>query len=297
MKQYLELCRHILENGAIKTDRTGTGTISVFGTRMEFDLNEGFPLLTTKRVPFKTMVRELLWFISGDTNIRTLVLDNCNIWNKDAYRGYCESLRNAVGDDVEPISLEEFVELIKIDPDFAKKHGDLGQTYGFQWRKKGSEKGVDPLRDVIQTIKNNPDSRRMLVVSWDASVANELTLPPCHPLFQFYVENGKLSCQFYMRSNDLFLGNPLNIASYALLTMMIAQECNLDLGKLIYVGGDTHVYLDHIEQIKLQITRETRSLPTVRLNPKVKSVFDFKLSDIILDGYNPHPTIKGEMST
>lgn len=297
MKQYLELCKDILENGVKKEDRTGTGTISIFGTRMEFDLNEGFPLLTTKELSFENIVNELLWFISGDTNIRTLVLKNCNIWNKDAYRGYCDSLREIAGDDITPVPYKEFVALIKSDETFAKNHGDLGKTYGFQWRKKGKEKGIDPLKDVIHTIKNNPESRRMLVVSWDASVANDLVLPPCHPLFQFYVSEGRLSCQFYMRSNDFFLGNPYNIASYALLTMMIAKECDLELGKLIYVGGDTHLYLDHIEQVKLQMTREPRTLPRVQLNSTVKSTFDYTLEDFILVDYNPHPSIKGRMST
>lgn len=299
-EQYLALCKNILENGTVKQDRTGTGTISLFGTRMEFDLNEGFPLLTTKKVSFDNIAKELLWFISGDTNIRTLVLQGCNIWNLDAYRGYKEKLK---GDcefwDIEPnpLTYDQFVDEIKYNTYFANKYGNLGDTYGFMWRKKGNECGVDPLKDVINTIKNNPDSRRMLVVSWDASIANTLTLPPCHPLFQFYVDNNKLSCQFYMRSNDCFLGNPYNIGSYALLTMMIAHECNLELGKLIYVCGDSHIYLDHVEQVKLQMTREPRKLPKLYLNPTIKSVFDFKLSDFILDGYDPHPAIKGKMST
>ena len=297
-KEYKKLLKHILKNGVIKSDRTGTGTISTFGYQMRIPLSEGFPLLTTKFVSLKMIAIELLWFISGETNIRPLVLQGCNIWNKDAYRGYKEKIKEMVANGRVPINhrmlaYDEYIQKLKTDEKFAEEYGDLGKTYGYQWRKRG----VDQLKNVIQSIKSNPDSRRHLVVSWDSDTVDSLVLPPCHPLFQFYVENGKLSCHFYMRSNDVFLGNPYNIASYALLTMMIAQECNLELGDLIYSGGDVHLYKNHIEQAKTQIKRRPYKLPTVTLNPDVKSVFDFKLEDITLHNYKHHPAIKGEMST
>lgn len=297
-KEYKKMLKHILKHGNIKHDRTGTGTVSIFGYQMRIPLSEGFPLLTTKKVSFKMIAIELLWFVSGETNIRPLVLQGCNIWNKDAYRGYKEKVFPLIHDGELPtseflLSYDEYIQKIKTDEKFAEEYGDLGKTYGYQWRKRE----VDQLKNVIQSIKSNPDSRRHLVVSWDSDTVDSLVLPPCHPLFQFYIENGKLSCHFYMRSNDVFLGNPYNIASYALLTMMIAHECGLELGDVIYSGGDVHLYSNHIEQAKLQLKRKPYKLPTVILNPEVKSVFDFNLEDFTLNNYKHHSAIKGEMST
>lgn len=291
-KEYNKLLRHILKRGTIKSDRTGTGTISLFGYQFRIPLSEGFPLLTTKFVSFKLITIELLWFISGDTNIRTLVLQGCNIWNKDGYRGYKDKMK-AKYNNQPVLSYDEYIEKIKTDEEFAKEFGDLGDTYGFQWRNKR----VDQLKNVIEQIKNNPDSRRLMVVSWDCDVVDSLVLPPCHPLFQFYVENGKLSCHFYMRSNDVFLGLPFNIGSYALLTHLIAQECGLQVGDLIYSVGDTHIYTNHIKQVKQQLKRRPYKLPTLELNPNIKSVFDFTLDDMKIINYKHHPAIKGEMST
>lgn len=292
-KEYKKLLKHILENGTIKEDRTGTGTVSTFGYQMRLPLSEGFPLLTTKFVSFKMVAIELLWFISGETNIRPLVLQGCNIWNKDAYRGYKNRMKSKEYFGQYTLTYDEYINEIKTNEQFANEFGDLGETYGHQWRNKRA----DQLKNVINSIKNNPDSRRHMVVSWDCDVVDSLVLPPCHPLFQFYVENGKLSCQFYMRSNDIFLGNPYNIASYALLTHLIAHECGLEAGDLIYSVGDNHIYLNHLEQVKLQLSRKPFKLPKLIIKDSFTSTVDATLNDFEIVGYKHHPSIKGEMST
>ncbi|MBS3992957.1 MAG: thymidylate synthase [Bacteroidetes bacterium] len=273
MKQYLDLLQHIKTNGTIKTDRTGTGTTSVFGYQMRFDLQEGFPMVTTKKLHLKSIIHELLWFIKGDTNIKYLQEHGVKIW--DAW---------------------------------ADEKGDLGPVYGHQWRNWNSE-GIDQLTEVIHTLKTNPDSRRMLISAWNPSVlpntsisfsenvANgKAALPPCHAFFQFYVADGKLSCQLYQRSADVFLGVPFNIASYALLTMMMAQVTGLQYGEFIHTFGDVHIYNNHLNQIELQLKREPKSLPIMKINPAIKSIFDFTFEDFELINYNPHPHIKGEVS-
>ncbi|AWI12575.1 thymidylate synthase [Caldibacillus thermoamylovorans] len=263
MKQYLNLCRHVLENGVKKEDRTGTGTISTFGYQMRFNLQEGFPLLTTKKVHLKSVIHELLWFIQGNTNVKYLQENGVRIWNE-----------------------------------WADEDGNLGPIYGHQWRSWTGADGRthDQLKEVIEQIKTNPNSRRLIISAWNVGDLDKMALPPCHTLFQFYVVDGKLSCQLYQRSGDLFLGVPFNIASYSLLTMMIAQVCDLEPGEFIHTFGDVHIYLNHIEQVKLQLTREPRKLPTMKLNPNVKNIFDFKYEDFSLENYHPHPPIKGVVS-
>ncbi|MEK6454503.1 thymidylate synthase [Caldifermentibacillus hisashii] len=263
MKQYLDLCRHVLENGVKKEDRTGTGTISTFGYQMRFNLQEGFPLLTTKKVHLKSIIHELLWFIQGNTNVKYLQENGVRIWNE-----------------------------------WADEDGNLGPIYGHQWRSWTGADGRthDQLKEVIEQIKTNPNSRRLIISAWNVGDLDKMALPPCHTLFQFYVVDGKLSCQLYQRSGDLFLGVPFNIASYSLLTMMIAQVCDLEPGEFIHTFGDVHIYLNHIEQVKLQLTREPRKLPTMKLNPNVKNIFDFKYEDFSLENYHPHPPIKGVVS-
>ena len=298
MKQYLDLLKKIKEDGIVKSDRTGTGTRSIFGYQMRFDLSEGFPLLTTKRVFLKGVIHELLWFLAGDTNIKYLVDNGVHIWDNDAYRFYKELCAKQ---GVEPISMEEFLVASQQQtpsPIEGYAYGNLNHVYGYQWRSWGKPDGsaIDQIKDVINTIKNNPDSRRMIVSAWNVADVEEMALPPCHVLFQFYVADGKLSCQLYQRSADTFLGVPFNIASYALLTMMIAQECGLQAGEFVHTLGDTHLYLNHMEQVDEQLSRTPRSLPTMRLNPDVKSVFDFKYEDFTLEGYDPHTTIKAPMS-
>ncbi len=287
MKQYIDLCKTILEKGHKKEDRTGTGTISIFGYQMRFDLNEGFPLLTTKRVHLKSIIHELLWFISGSTNIKYLVDNDVRIWNEWPYKAYTES------SEFKGETILEFVQKIKEDEEFAKKWGDLGPVYGKQWRNFD---GVDQLKNIIEEIKVNPDSRRLVLSAWNPKDVPSMALPPCHCLVQFYVNDGKLSCQLYQRSADVFLGVPFNIASYSLLTMMIARECNLELGDFVHTLGDAHIYLNHIEQVNKQISRSLRPLPKMTLNPNVKSVFDFKYEDFTLSDYNPHSGIKGKVS-
>ncbi len=273
MKQYLDLLQHVLDKGVKKADRTGTGTISVFGYQMRFDLEEGFPVLTTKKLHLRSIIHELLWFLNGDTNIKYLNDNKVTIWDE-----------------------------------WADEHGDLGPVYGAQWRNWNNE-GIDQISIVIDQIKNNPDSRRMIVAAWNPSVLpkSELTfaenvaegraaLPPCHAWFQFYVANGKLSCQMYQRSADIFLGVPFNIASYALLTMMMAQVTGLKPGEFIHTLGDAHIYLNHVDQVKLQLSRQPRPLPKMEINPDVKDIFSFKYEDFKLTGYDPHPHIKGEIS-
>jgi len=273
MQQYLDLIRYVSEKGVEKGDRTGTGTKSVFGYQMRFDLSEGFPMLTTKKLHLKSIIHELLWFLKGDTNIKYLKENKVNIWNA-----------------------------------WADENGDLGPVYGHQWRNWNSE-GIDQIAELIHTIKTNPDSRRMLISAWNPSVlpdtnvsfsenvANgKAALPPCHAFFQFYVSNGKLSCQLYQRSADIFLGVPFNIASYALFAMMVAQVCGLEYGDFIHTFGDAHIYNNHAEQIALQLSRAPKNLPTMKINPAVKSIFDFTFEDFTLENYEPHPHIKGKVS-
>lgn len=298
MKQYHDLLRRIMQDGVVKGDRTGTGTRSVFGHQMRFDLSEGFPLLTTKRVFLKGIIHELLWFLAGDTNIKYLVDNGVHIWDNDAYRYYGE-LCAAQG--VTPISKEEFLTAAQQQtpaPIEGYNYGDLNHVYGYQWRSWPRPDGgvIDQIRQVIDTIKKNPNSRRMIVSAWNVAEVEDMALPPCHVLFQFYVAEGRLSCQLYQRSADTFLGVPFNIASYALLTMMIAQECGLQAGEFVHTLGDTHLYLNHMEQVEEQLSRTPRQLPTMHLNPNVKSVFDFRYEDFTLEGYDPYPTIKAPMS-
>ncbi len=292
MKQYLDLLQHILDKGTEKTDRTGTGTISTFGYQMRFDLQEGFPLLTTKKVHLKSIIHELLWFITGDTNIKYLVDNNVRIWNEWPYQLYKKS------DSYQNETMKEFVAKIKEDSDFASKWGELGPVYGRQWRHFEGPNGlyVDQLAEVIEMIKTNPSSRRLLVNSWNAPLVPQMALPPCHMMFQFYVNDNKLSCQLYQRSADTFLGVPFNIASYALLTMMVAQVCDLEYGDFVHTLGDTHIYKDHLEQVHTQLARNTRDLPKIILNKNIKNINDFTYDDFELVNYNPHPLIKGKVS-
>ena len=263
MQQYLQLLERVLEEGNQKGDRTGTGTVSVFGHQMRFDLSKGFPVLTTKKLHLKSIIYELLWFLNGDTNVKYLQDNGVRIWNE-----------------------------------WADENGDLGHIYGFQWRSwpKSNGESLDQMKQVIHDIKNNPDSRRLIVSAWNAGDIENMALPPCHALFQFYVADGKLSCQLYQRSADIFLGVPFNIASYALLTMMVAQVCDLEPGEFVHTLGDAHIYLNHMDQVKLQLSRETRELPKMKMNPNVKSIFDFTYDDFSLEGYDPHPHIKGAIS-
>ncbi len=291
MKQYLELCSKILNEGTFKGDRTNTGTYSLFGAQMRFDLSEGFPLLTTKRVHLKSIIHELLWFIKGDTNIKYLVDNDVRIWNEWPYEIFKKS------SEYNGESLEEFVEKIKLDDEFAKKHGDLGPVYGKQWRNFGNgENAVDQLGDVIKQIKENPNSRRLIVCAWNPLEIDKMALPPCHSLFQFYVTDSKLSCMLYQRSADLFLGVPFNIASYALLTMMVAKVCNLELGEFVHTLGDVHIYSNHIEQINKQLTRTPRSLPKMNILNDRKNIEDFVFEDFELVDYNPYKGIKGKVA-
>ncbi len=273
MKQYLDLVSHVLENGNEKGDRTGTGTKSVFGHQMRFDLSEGFPMVTTKKLHLKSIIYELLWFLKGDTNIDYLTENGVKIWNA-----------------------------------WADENGDLGPVYGHQWRNWNSDE-IDQITEVIETLKTNPNSRRMLVSAWNPSVLpdtsksfsenvanNKAALPPCHAFFQFYVNDGKLSCQLYQRSADIFLGVPFNIASYALFTMMMAQVCGYEAGEFIHTFGDAHIYSNHIEQLELQRSRDLRTLPKMKLNPEIKDIFEFTFEDFTLEGYDPHPHIKGAVA-
>ena len=273
MQQYHDLLQHVLENGTDKGDRTGTGTRSVFGYQMRFDLSEGFPMVTTKKLHLKSIIYELLWFLNGDTNVKYLQDNGVRIWNE-----------------------------------WADENGDLGPVYGHQWRNWNSEE-IDQIKEMIETLKKNPNSRRMLVSAWNPSVmpntsvsfsenvANgKAALPPCHAFFQFYVADGKLSCQLYQRSADVFLGVPFNIASYALLTMMMAQVCGYEVGDFIHTFGDVHIYNNHFEQVKLQLSREPKALPQMKINPEVKDIFNFKFEDFTLEGYDPHPHIKAAVA-
>lgn len=298
MKQYLELLQTICDTGVVKGDRTGTGTKSIFGYQMRFNLADGFPLLTTKKVFTKGIVHELLWFLKGDTNIGYLVRNGVHIWDNDAYRFYGEL---CVKNNVEPVEREEFLAKsaeAEESPIKGYRYGDLGSVYGSQWRSWGAPDGrvIDQIDEVIRTIKTNPNSRRMIVSAWNVSDVEGMALPPCHVLFQFYVAEGRLSCQLYQRSADTFLGVPFNIASYALLTHIIAQICNLEVGEFVHTLGDTHLYINHLEQAAEQLSREPRPLPRLRLNPEVKNIADLRYEDIEIVDYNPHPTIKAPMS-
>lgn len=264
MKQYLDLMRRVRDDGTRKQDRTGTGTLSVFGHQMRFDLSQGFPVLTTKKLHLRSIIHELLWFLTGDTNISYLRDNKVRIWD-----------------------------------DWADENGDLGPVYGSQWRSwpsKGGGEGIDQITQVVESLKNNPDSRRHIVSAWNPAEVDEMALPPCHCLFQFYVADGKLSCQLYQRSADIFLGVPFNIASYALLTMMMAQVCKLQAGDFIHTFGDAHLYINHLEQTDLQLYREVRALPNMKMNPDIDDIFAFRFEDFELEGYDPHPHIKGEVS-
>lgn len=287
MKAYLKMAQDILENGEVKDDRTNTGTISMFGYQAKYDLEEGFPLLTTKRVFLRGIIIELLWFIKGDTNIKYLVDNNVNIWNEWPYENFKKH------SDYQGETLDEFVEKIKESDEFALKHGDLGPVYGRQWR---NFLGVDQLSNVIEQIKENPNSRRHILSAWNPAEVKDMVLPPCHAFMQFYVNNGELSLQLYQRSADIFLGVPFNIASYALLLMMVAQVTNLKPKLFVHTLGDAHIYSNHVDQIKLQLSREVRALPKMVINKDVKSIFDFKYEDFKLEDYNPHPRIKGEVA-
>ncbi|MFV0521915.1 MAG: thymidylate synthase [Mangrovibacterium sp.] len=263
MKPYLDLLNHVLGHGTKKEDRTGTGTYSVFGYQMRFDLQEGFPLVTTKKLHLKSIIHELLWFLAGDTNVKYLNDNGVRIWNE-----------------------------------WADENGDLGHVYGYQWRSWPTASGghIDQITQLVEQLKNNPDSRRHLVCAWNVAEVNDMALPPCHCLFQFYVANNKLSCQLYQRSADTFLGVPFNIASYALLTQMLAQVCGLEVGDFVWTGGDVHIYTNHIEQVKLQLSRKPLPLPQMKINPEVKSIFDFKYEDFELINYQTHPHIAGKVS-
>lgn len=292
MKQYLDLCQEILNNGIFKEDRTSTGTYSIFGYQMRFNLAAGFPLLTTKKVHLKAIIYELLWFLKGDTNIRYLVTNGVNIWNEWPYEIYKES------SDYQNETLSEFIEKVKADEEFARKYGNLGPVYGKQWRSfEGKDnRVVDQIARVINEIKNNPDSRRLIVCAWNAAEVDDMALPPCHLLFQFYVVFNKLSCQLFQRSGVVFLGVPFNIASYSLLTMMIAHICNLELGDFVHTIGDAHIYANHLDQIKLQLSREPRSLPKMIIKRRVEKIDEFDYNDFELVDYNPHPVIKGKVA-
>jgi thymidylate synthase len=263
MKQYLDLMRHVKENGIKKEDRTGTGTLSVFGHQMRFNLSDGFPVVTTKKLHLRSIIHELLWFLKGDTNIKYLKDNKVSIWD-----------------------------------DWADENGDLGPVYGYQWRSWPTADGrkIDQISQLVEQIKTNPDSRRLLVSAWNVAFIEEMALPPCHTMFQFYVADGKLSCQLYQRSADIFLGVPFNIASYALLTMMIAQVCGLEAGDFVHTFGDAHLYLNHLEQAETQLARETMPLPTMEINPDINNLFDFSFEDFNLVNYNPHPGIKAPIA-
>jgi thymidylate synthase len=313
-QQYLQLLRDVLDKGSRKEDRTGTGTISTFGYQMRFDLSQGFPLITTKRVAFRLVASELLWFIKGDTNIRYLLQHNNNIWNEWAFKKWVESddyhgpdmtdfgLRSQSDEAFAALYQEQmgvFKARILEDDVFAEQFGELGNVYGKQWRDWRTSRGdsVDQLRDVVEAIKKTPDSRRLIVSAWNPEdVPTNMALPPCHTMFQFYVSEGKLSCQLYQRSGDIFLGVPFNIASYALLTHLIAHECGLEPGEFIHTLGDAHIYLNHLEQIQEQLTREPKPLPKLVLEPGKTSLFEMELEDIKLENYEPHPGIKAPVA-
>ncbi len=287
MKKYLNLCKDILENGNERNDRTGTGTISIFGTQTRYDLSNSIPLLTTKKVNFNSILHELLWFLKGDTNIRYLVKNNVNIWNDWPYEQF-KKKKEFNGE-----TIEEFILKIKESKEFSKKFGNLGPVYGKQWRNFN---GVDQIKNIILQLKENPDSRRHIVSAWNPSEVKDMLLPPCHSLFQFYIEDGKLSTQLYQRSADVFLGVPFNIASYSILNMLIAHHLDLKNGEFIHTTGDTHIYVNHLKQIKEQLSRDVRELPTLKIKTKRENIWDYKFEDFELKNYNPHPPIKGKVA-
>ena len=296
MKQYLELLDKICREGVVRDDRTGTGTKGIFGYQMRFNLSEGFPLLTTKRVFLKGVIHELLWFLKGDTNIKYLVDNGVHIWDSDAFRYYNEL---CVKHGVLPVDKDTFLAAAGIEsPIEGYRFGDLNNVYGYQWRSWPKPDGgsIDQIQGVIDTIKSNPSSRRIIVSAWNVADVGSMALPPCHTMFPFFVADGKLSCQLYQRSADTFLGVPFNIASYALLTMMIAKECGLEAGDFVHTLGDAHLYLNHLEQAKEQLSREPRKLPKMHLRDGVKSIFDYTYDDFELEGYDPHPAIKAPLS-
>lgn len=311
---YLNLCQHVMEKGNDKDDRTGTGTVSVFGHQMRFNLQDGFPLLTTKRIPFRLIASELLWFIKGDTNIRYLLQHNNNIWNEWAFKKWVESdeytgpdmsdfgLRSQQDESFNQVyqeQMEEFKSLILSDDQFAEKFGELGNVYGKQWRawKTSTGETIDQLANVIEEIKKNPSSRRLIVTAWNPEdVPSNMALPPCHSLFQFHIADGKLSCQLYQRSGDIFLGVPFNIASYALLTHLIAKECGLEVGEFIHTLGDAHIYKNHFEQIATQLSREPGKLPKLVIDSSFTSIFETTMDQLSIEDYHPHPAIKAPVA-
>lgn len=295
MRQYLDLLDKICREGVVRDDRTGTGTKGIFGYQMRFNLSEGFPLLTTKRVFLKGVIHELLWFLKGDTNIKYLVDNGVHIWDSDAYRYYNEL---CVKHGVFPVDMDTFLGALGVEsPIEGYKFGDLNHVYGYQWRSwpKANGESIDQIKEVIETIKKNPSSRRMIVSAWNVADVGSMALPPCHTMFQFFVAEGKLSCQLYQRSGDVFLGVPFNIASYALMTMMIAKECGLEAGEFIHTLGDAHLYLNHLDQAAEQLSRDTRALPRMILADR-DSIFDYTYDDFTLEGYDPHPAIKAPLS-
>jgi thymidylate synthase len=299
MRQYLDLLQDIKDNGVKKADRTGVGTISVFGRQIRFDLSEGFPAVTTKKLFMRGIIHELIWFLQGSSNIKYLVDNDVHIWDEWPYKHYLIEQGKDVPDSNSEqwkAGIKEFTEKIKADDKFAQKWGELGPVYGYQWRNWPTPDGkhIDQIKKAIDTIKNNPDSRRIIVSAWNVADIDEMAkagLPPCHLLFQFYVADGKLSCQMYQRSADTFLGVPFNIASYSLLTMMMAQVCGLKPGDFVHTLGDTHLYLNHLEQVDEQLSRKPYPLPKMKINPKVKNIEDFKFEDFELVGYESHPAI------
>lgn len=295
MRQYLDLLDKICREGVVRDDRTGTGTKGIFGYQMRFNLSDGFPLLTTKRVFLKGVIHELLWFLKGDTNIKYLVDNGVHIWDSDAYRYYNEL---CVKHGVLPVDMDTFLGALGVEsPIEGYKFGDLNHVYGYQWRSwpKANGESIDQIKQVIETIKKNPSSRRMIVSAWNVADVGSMALPPCHTMFQFFVAEGKLSCQLYQRSGDVFLGVPFNIASYALMTMMIAKECGLEAGEFIHTLGDAHLYLNHLDQAAEQLSRDTRALPRMILADR-DSIFDYTYDDFTLEGYDPHPAIKAPLS-
>ncbi|MBO2537043.1 thymidylate synthase [Rummeliibacillus suwonensis] len=313
MKQYLDLCRHILENGNDKGDRTGTGTWSVFGYQMRFNLQEGFPLMTTKKIAFRLIATELLWFIKGNTNVRTLIAQNNHIWDEWAFEKWVKSedykgpdmtdfghrvLQDQLFKEQYDEQMQVFQKRILEDEVFAKKFGDLGPVYGKQWRSWPDVKGgtIDQLRNVIESIKKNPNSRRHIVSAWNPAEVDDMALPPCHSLFQFYVADGKLSCQLYQRSADVFLGVPFNIASYALLTHLIAKECKLEVGDFVHTLGDAHIYKNHLAQVEEQLSRTPKALPKLVIKTNKDSIFDYEMADLTIEGYDPYPRIAAPIS-
>jgi thymidylate synthase len=288
MQQYLDLMQYVLDHGQYKDDRTGTGTYSIFGYQSRYDLSEGFPLVTTKKTYLKAIIHELLWFIKGDTNLKYLVENNVRIWNEWPYETYKKS------SDYQNETIEEYIEKIKTDDAFARKHGDLGPVYGKQWRDFG---GVDQLENLLNDLKNNKGSRRLIISAWNPPQIKDMALPPCHCFMQFYVSSdNKLSCQLYQRSADIFLGVPFNIASYSLFTMMLAQVCGYEPGDFVHTLGDAHIYANHLDQVKEQLSRKPYHLPRMKLNPDIKSIYDFTIDDFTLEDYQAHPRIVAKVA-